>query len=249
MFKLVRVKQLGNGGAFNFKDTNTSFLIDLRSEGYLLFDCGYSVYQKLREENEDILDKLNHIFISHLDDDHIGSLRTLIYYLFFVKDIKPNIYCGEDVYEDLSHYLKDTKGIVSGYKKFDEQFYTLSMIEDGGIFLDMFKLDAFESPHFQPCYGLRILSHNKEYSLNSVEFKDVISIPSGVYFTGDTVGDPEIEKNSINCKVFHDYSNWDEPSKQVHFCESMKNKYSEEFLKRVIWVHNDKEYDKDWHFY
>ena len=110
----------------------TSQILEIKNRLFLI-DCGEGTQVQLRK-NKIRFSKINHIFISHLDDDHIGSLRTLIYYLFFVKDIKPNIYCGEDVYKDLSHYLKDTKGIVSGYKKFDEQFYTLSMIEDGGIF-------------------------------------------------------------------------------------------------------------------
>lgn len=229
-FKTIQVKQLGNGGAFNFKDTNTSFLVNLR-DGYLLFDCGFSVYQKLRAENENILDKLKHIFISHMDDDHIGSLRTLIYYLFFVKGITPNIYCGPYVYKELKNYLKDTKGIVENYEKNDVVFYKLSVLNESEI--GDFNLKAFPSPHLQPCYGLRIKSKNG----------------NGVYFTGDTVGHSDIEKNSLNCTVFHDYSKWNEPSKQVHFCEGMKNKYSEEFLKRVIWCHNDEDYDGNWHFY
>ena len=44
------VQQIGNGGAFDYNKTNSSFLINLSNEKfplYLLFDCGNNVFAKL----------------------------------------------------------------------------------------------------------------------------------------------------------------------------------------------------------
>ena len=79
---MIKYKQLGNGGAFDYGQCNSSFLIESNNE-YLLFDCGYSVFGELRKQDADInttvdLAKLTTIYISHMDDDHMGSLKSLI---------------------------------------------------------------------------------------------------------------------------------------------------------------------------
>ena len=51
----MKIKQLGNGGAFDYNQTNSSFLIELETNDYLLFDCGYNVFSKLRELGDDII--------------------------------------------------------------------------------------------------------------------------------------------------------------------------------------------------
>ena len=91
----MRIRQLGNGGAFHFKQINTSFLIsldnyddgDVDNGTKLLFDCGRNVVDKLDElaEKEEFnYSNLKYVYISHMDDDHIGSLKSLIYYMFFM---------------------------------------------------------------------------------------------------------------------------------------------------------------------
>ena len=59
------VQQIGNGGAFDYNKTNSSFLINLSNTSnithpsYLLFDCGNNVFAKLRkmevEQNIEII--------------------------------------------------------------------------------------------------------------------------------------------------------------------------------------------------
>ena len=96
----MKIKQIGNGGAFNYKETNSSFLIE-NNRKYLLFDCGHSVYQKLREleeASEISLKDLKAVYISHFDDDHIGSLKTLIYYQYFINNIIMDIINADVVY-------------------------------------------------------------------------------------------------------------------------------------------------------
>ena len=40
MPKEIYIKQLGNGGAFDYLSVNSSFLIESTKESYFLFDCG-----------------------------------------------------------------------------------------------------------------------------------------------------------------------------------------------------------------
>ena len=128
----MKIKQIGNGGAFNYKETNSSFLIE-NNDKYLLFDCGHSVYQKLREldESKEILLKdLQAVYISHFDDDHIGSLKTLIYYQYFVNQIILDIIVAEELYHEMNIFLKGLDGYNEDFRKVPAQLYD---IYSGGV--------------------------------------------------------------------------------------------------------------------
>lgn len=75
---------LGSGGAFHVARGNTSAYLELGGE-LILFDCGEDVFAKLVKH--ELLEKKSrvHIFITHLHSDHIGSLGTLIAYLYYKK--------------------------------------------------------------------------------------------------------------------------------------------------------------------
>ena len=85
----MKIKQLGNGGGLNPQMTNSSFLINLGTDKepeYLLFDCGFNIMQKLIElekNNEIKIKDIRCVYISHLHDDHVGNLETLIHWQFF----------------------------------------------------------------------------------------------------------------------------------------------------------------------
>ena len=112
-------------------------LIDLGStsesvdSSLLLFDCGNNVYKKLREIDEvesNIIKRIKYVFISHMDDDHIGSLKTLIYYNYFVNNKIMQIICGSEVYPSLVKYLEDVDGFVDNYEKIQTNlFYMVSL--------------------------------------------------------------------------------------------------------------------------
>ena len=44
---MIKIKQIGNGGAFDYKSVNSSFLIDTGNDSYFLFDYGHSVFAEL----------------------------------------------------------------------------------------------------------------------------------------------------------------------------------------------------------
>ena len=103
----MKLKQIGNGGAFNTKDCNSSFLIQM-SDGLMLFDCGYSVFPKLIElDSKKVisLKDLKYVYISHLDDDHVGSVKSLIYYQYFMNKMTMKIVFDDGIHKDLNNYI------------------------------------------------------------------------------------------------------------------------------------------------
>ena len=71
----MQIKFLGTGGAFDFEYGNSAAFLHFRGKRILL-DCGNSVYRKLRKTG--LADNIDYILITHLHDDHVGSLNTTV---------------------------------------------------------------------------------------------------------------------------------------------------------------------------
>lgn len=68
-------KFLGTGGAFNYEFGSACLMIDLPTR--VLVDCGPSIYPKLMEE--DLLSTFDHLLLTHLHGDHVGSIFQVLY--------------------------------------------------------------------------------------------------------------------------------------------------------------------------
>ena len=78
----MKIKFLGTGGAFDYKYGNSSMWIEFRGKK-ILVDCGNSVYRKLRET--ELANHVDYILITHLHDDHVGSLNsTILHHKYFL---------------------------------------------------------------------------------------------------------------------------------------------------------------------
>ncbi len=84
------LKFIGTGNAVNSEMGNTSAYIK-ENETLLLIDCGSTVFSRIKEIN--LLDDVKNVYVinTHTHNDHIGSLATLIGYLYFSKNIVTNI--------------------------------------------------------------------------------------------------------------------------------------------------------------
>ncbi|ERJ13095.1 MBL fold metallo-hydrolase [Haloplasma contractile] len=82
---------LGIGSAFNTNLGNTSCYIK-EKDSLLLVDCGGTVFHEIRKK--DLFDGINniHIIITHTHPDHIGSLGEVIFYAYYLLQIKTKIY-------------------------------------------------------------------------------------------------------------------------------------------------------------
>ncbi len=151
-------KILGDGSAFNIGRGNNSAYFIKNNEMFLI-DCGNDVFSKvlfykLFEKHKII--KL-HIFISHLHNDHIGSLASMIFFWYYHKNDKVNVYHLNT--KRLIEYL-DIVGV--GREMYDMKHEYLSK----GLSLSFVKTSHVFS---MESFGIEILNGDKKY-----------------YFSGDT---------------------------------------------------------------
>lgn len=204
----MRIRQLGNGGAFHFKQTNTSFLIELENKKLVLFDCGRNVVDKLdalADADEFNYSDLKYVYVSHLDDDHIGSLKTLIYYMFFSVGKKIQVITNHKVATDLKIYLKDLDGFYENGNKIDEMLFNLIVLPVGvQVEIDSkTKIRSLKAEHHTACMGLALKDETGD-----------------IYLPGDsTAVFKDTNATSKPRVIFQDFSLWDNIGSQVHCCK------------------------------
>jgi ribonuclease BN (tRNA processing enzyme) len=93
------IKFIGTGGAFDFTSGNSSAVVRHCDKNFLI-DCGNSVFSRLASLG--MVSEIDGIFITHLHDDHVGSLTTLLFYRRFVLGKGPiPIYVPSDAFRQL----------------------------------------------------------------------------------------------------------------------------------------------------
>ena len=256
------IQQIGNGGAFDYNKTNSSFLINLTNEKYplyLLFDCGNNVFAKLRkmevEQNIEIIKYIDYVFISHFDDDHDGSLKTLGYYRYFMLGKTTNILCNPLSLE-LAERLKGiNKKIIFG--KFSPA-KIFNFVENlNGKSNIGFKV--IKGTHHTEAYGLLIgkvisgVFNNFVYisgdtKVNENTIKIIENVKATISHTEcyNLTNNIDLLKNSY--KIFHDYSHWDNYDQQSHTCKYDFDKYYGQFIEDGVEInkyHTGDEYNKN----
>lgn len=74
-----------------FGEKNNSSYIEIENK-LILIDCGFTVFQQVKNKfNFENYESI-HIIITHLHNDHAGSLSQLILYLWFIYHKKVNIF-------------------------------------------------------------------------------------------------------------------------------------------------------------
>ena len=75
-----------------FGDNNNSAYFEDNNNLYII-DCGFSVFNVIKNKFD--FKKYNsiNVIITHLHNDHAGSLSQLILYLWFIYNIKVNVIC------------------------------------------------------------------------------------------------------------------------------------------------------------
>lgn len=108
MFKL---KSLGFGSAFNSQEYGNNSWYFIEKDKVFMIDCGYTVFNTFREKGLDNYKEIN-IIITHMHTDHVGSLGTLIEWMYYVKGFKVNILSHNTLKRDLFDYL-----LISGIEE------------------------------------------------------------------------------------------------------------------------------------
>jgi ribonuclease BN (tRNA processing enzyme) len=95
---MIDVKFIGTGGAFNYRQGNSSALVGVGGKK-LLVDCGHTVFPELMRR--DLIPQLDGVLITHLHDDHVGSLSTLLFYRYYVHRPKATkVYVPNEAFAD-----------------------------------------------------------------------------------------------------------------------------------------------------
>ena len=251
----MKIKQLGNGGSFNYDKTNSSFLIDIGSDekrSLILFDCGYNVFSKLRElekEDKDIIKDIDLIWISHLDDDHIGSLKTLIYYRYYILG-KETIILENSLKTDLENFLLGVNQTMN-FGNFEKtNIYYLVHRTIINIKSKTYFLEEIETFHHLNCYGLFIKEIYKDKIKSILYISGDTKVCSGTISALDKIIQEYHINKEISYKIFHDYSNYDSYENNFHTCKYDFNKYylqNDKFKKlEITKYHNNSEFAENW---
>lgn len=113
--KSKKLKFLGIGACFNTKMGNTSaYYYDTETKHLFLIDCGMMIFPKLRYTKLLNEAKSIDVLITHLHDDHAGSLETLIYFCQYDKHIIPNVIYPnpEEMHNHLIRVDKDAYNVI-----------------------------------------------------------------------------------------------------------------------------------------
>lgn len=86
----MELKFIGKGSAFNpdMKNTSAFFMVD---DNLFLIDCGESVFGSIWNMSELRNCKDIFVFITHLHADHVGSLGSLISYVYYMLNKKLHV--------------------------------------------------------------------------------------------------------------------------------------------------------------
>ena len=239
----MKIKQLGNnGGLGDPTATNSAFLIDLHDDHseYLLFDIGYNVMARLVEEEDNDpyfkIAKIKHLVVSHKHDDHCGNMETLIYWNHFKNDVQMNIYVA---CKGLAKTVKDTRKITDNFKTIKAKTYKSLTIVDDEYAYDLSETRTIVStPGFHGAklaFGMSIIAYGT---------RDKV-----FFISGDTKAHLTIQQDATGADlIFHDFSNWDDESRNVHACETdFEREYSDEFKSKVIKYHTGSDdFNKEW---
>jgi len=237
----MKILQLGNGGGLDFMKTNSAFLIE-EDDSYILVDCGFNIMERLQREeynksNSFEISKITDVFITHGHFDHIGSLETLIYHCYFKLNHVLNVLVPDNLYS----FIKNINQVYVGSQIINS---TVCNIDSISIYSKV-KCNGF-SVSFKRVY------HGNEEAYGFFFSKD----RHGIFISGDTKANPSIEefvnseikdKKIYKCLIYHDFSNFNVPSRNIHACESdFEAEYSEDFKNKVTKYHNNEKFNEDW---
>ncbi|QSN68471.1 ribonuclease Z [Mammaliicoccus sciuri] len=154
---------LGFGSAFNSHEYgNNSWFFVNKDELYII-DCGSTVFNTFKQKGLDEFENIN-IIITHMHTDHVGSLGTLIEYMYYVKEVRVKIISAYSLRNDIATYLG-----ISGIERYMYE-QILHKPDEFDIKLDNITIEFHETPH---------VPQLKSYSLAIVRDKEELIIYSG----------------------------------------------------------------------
>ncbi|MFI5135346.1 MAG: MBL fold metallo-hydrolase [Chitinophagales bacterium] len=179
----MEIKFLGTGGAFDSEYGNSAALVRCNGKTFLI-DCGFTTFATLKQF--DLFGKIDFVLITHLHNDHTGSLvNTLLYYFL-------HVHRGEKM------------KVIYPTKKFKKQlsrFLSIALM-NADDFVEWVPLKSVKEVQCIDTFGL----HVEEYQTYSYIFREAKEV---MVFSGD-IGDGDfifrkLKKKKIKSAiVFHE---------------------------------------------
>ena len=141
---MLNIHFLGSGGAFDIEQGNSAAWIVLDNKNILL-DCGHSVYPTLRRLQR--VEKIDYVLLTHLHDDHCGSLGSLVFHynLLAPKKKLKILYPTEEFREQIHAFLRCVTQTPAQLVEFIplSQFQTITAINTYGLHMPHFQTFAY----------------------------------------------------------------------------------------------------------
>lgn len=120
----MNIRFLGTGGAFDPEYGSSAAVLDAGNDQYILIDAGCTTYLDLKRSNW--LERITHVVITHLHDDHVGSLGSILNHRKHMSDRVLTLLMPPGLRDPLVHLLglQKTSGPV-------ESMATLQDLADG----------------------------------------------------------------------------------------------------------------------
>ena len=188
----MKLKPLGIGSAFNSQEYGNNSWYFVRRNQVFMIDCGSTVFNTFKEKGLDKYNSVN-VIITHLHTDHIGSLGTLIEYLFYVKGFKTDIITDIHLKKDLRTYLS-----ISGI---EENMYNLitNNYEDKEVYHSNLGITFLETSHVPQLQSYSLLIDFWDSQKRVYYSGDFNSLPDIVTIYGN--GDLEVEHVYIDFSI------------------------------------------------
>lgn len=212
----MKLKFTGIGSCFHTEAGNTGAYFIKEKELYL-FDCGESVFERMRpildgEEIENIV-----VLITHLHSDHVGSLGSFLFYCNCVLKKKPVIFCPD---ENILTLLR-----IFGVDREIYEYVGEAMMKRGSL-----KVEAIPTEHSKTMKSFGYLVEDEE---------------ERVYYSGDSNCLPRrIEEEFKSRKItilYQDTCTIKEASRVHLHIEELEELIPEELRKYVYCMHIDTE--------
>lgn len=177
----MQIRFLGTGGAFDVDFLNSAALLKFR-EINLLLDCGYTVFPTLVKKS--LINKVDHILLTHLHNDHCGSLASLLLYKSIIEKAPRPV-------------------IIYPSEQFKHEIYTLLQLQvkDVDKYADFVPLEHFD--------GIICIDTFSQHTENMQTFAYVFEDEYRIAYSGD-LGNPKVlfdkleKMPSMPTCVYHD---------------------------------------------
>ncbi|QQM14756.1 RNaseZ-like protein [Staphylococcus phage MarsHill] len=201
---------IGKGSAFNEEKVNNSaYFTDDENKNLFIIDCGNTVFNQIKRTNliEEHKDYKIYLLVTHIHADHVGSVGTLIEYLYYNYNKKLNIVSMMDT--EVGEYLSSLKLSNDLYN------YRPAVINNNGYFSLPSNFYKFEFGNIEIFFiKTKHVNNLNTYSLLITKYMLKERRFDSVYYTSDTIETPDqhlrrIEekvKNEINRNISYYYT-------------------------------------------